>query len=196
MSRVVVTDLVPGDEATSTDVNATISSWNTALAAGALGTANFRLEGLDRRTLSAANHAIMGFVQQYTAGTTGMVNSAAYVALCTSANLNPTAGGSIITRASVYYVGEDAYATNATVVTLAIQRSTDAGATWTTLNETEMIRSNKNVISARVTGNYYAFFEQAANAGLVQVMYRVAYKVTPGRASFINTTLVIEQLAR
>jgi len=193
MSRVTVTELPPGDPATSTSINDTITSWNTALAAGAIGTNNVRLEGLDRRTFGASTHAILGFYSQATAGNTGMVTAAAYTALATSADFTPTAGGDIIVRGSTFCVGQDDYATTQTVVTVALQRSTDGGATWATLPNTVCVRRCKTVNSARVTGNTYTFYKESTP---VRVRYRLAYIVTPGNAEFRATTLVVEQLAR
>jgi hypothetical protein len=50
MSRVTQTELFEGDIATAADFNATLASWNAATAAGQINGANFREEGLDRRS--------------------------------------------------------------------------------------------------------------------------------------------------
>ena len=193
MSRVTVTELPPGTAATSASINDTITSWNNALAAGALGTNNVRLEGLDRRTLSASNKAIAGFYEQTTAGATGLVTSAAFVALVTSSDFTPTTGGDLIVRAVTFYSGEDEYATNNTVVTLRIERSTDGGGTWAAAPNTTLVRKNKNVDDARVTGNYYMFYSESTKA---RIRYRLVYTVTPGSVGFLNSALIVEQLAR
>ena len=193
MSRVAVTELPAGTPATTTDVNATISSWNAALAAGALESDNVRLEGIDRRSLSSAGHAVMGLFDQATAASLGLVTSAVDVALVTSSNLTPSPGGSIIVRASTFYFGEDQYSVNPTTVTLSIQSSTDGGTVWSTITATTLIRNNKAIDFTRVTGNYYAFYRQSTPA---QIRYRLVYTVTPGSVAFSGSVLVVEQLAR
>lgn len=58
MSTITVTPLVAGDTARSADVNATLTSWNAGSAAGQIGAENVRVEGIDRRTMSAAEHVV------------------------------------------------------------------------------------------------------------------------------------------
>lgn len=58
MSTVTITPLTPGSTAASADYNATVTSWNTATANGAVNDNNIREEGIDRRTI--ADRAIDG----------------------------------------------------------------------------------------------------------------------------------------
>ena len=58
MSTVTVTDLPAGTAVVAADVNATLSSWNAATAAGQIGTTNVAVEGIDRRTMNVAGNLV------------------------------------------------------------------------------------------------------------------------------------------
>ena len=73
MSTVTVTDLPPGTAAIAGDVNATMTSWVNGTAAGQIGAINVRQEGIDRRSLSGANHVV--FTEE--TGTNTIVESTA-----------------------------------------------------------------------------------------------------------------------
>ncbi len=141
MSTVTVTPLVPGATATSTDVNATLNSFNTGTAAGALVQSNTRVEGIDRRTMSATQHVVG--TNEYGNNTTVYVNDtgpirsvgayAEVTGLITPA-LTVTLPTRFLLHATVEVYG--ATATFASGVRLRVQmrleESTD-GVTWSAL---------------------------------------------------------------
>lgn len=81
MSTVTITPLTPGSTAASADYNATVTSWNTATANGAVNDSNIREEGIDRRTI--ADRAIDG--QRSMTAAFKFVGTAASSAIATGA---------------------------------------------------------------------------------------------------------------
>jgi len=194
MSRVVVTDLVPGEDATSADANATVNSWNAAGAAGSIGAANVRQEGIDRRTLSAAAQVIQAppaaFADCAIAGSTssGALTSAVYALIVVGSNLqlgpmtDLTATGSekVMVRVSVWFTADPNL-----LVECILQSSADA-VTWTDYSESYQAfmvdRTNATPgdrpPSANCVGSYTATVAVAPSAS--RVYWRAAYRVTPG----------------
>ncbi len=149
MSTVTITNLPPGTAATSTAVNASLTSWNSGTAAGQIGAANIRMEGVDRRTMSAANHVVE---------TTEVANNTIIVSTAASGAVRSTAPaitvvtcGIAMTTATmtinidhIPYIHASISVLSASLaaamprllVEVFLQVSIDAGATWTELTGT------------------------------------------------------------
>lgn len=219
MSRVVITDLVPGEEATSAGVNATITSWNDAAGSGDLGTDNVRDEGIDRRTLSAAAQAIQAPPATFlnclctSTGSSGLVNSAAYavIPVVTTTGVNLQIGpmtdivGSgherVMVRASFWLSADPNL-----LVECIIQSSPDAAA-WTSYDESYqafMVDRTSGVLTpppCNCVGSYTGFVVTTPAGS--RVYWRVAYRTTAGGAgppgvnvTFNYAILCIEEYAK
>ena len=198
MSTVTVTDLDPGVDAASADVNATMTSWNSATAAGQIAADNVRMEGIARLTFSNAGQVIAtdenpALVASATAS--GLVRSAAYAVVPLNAAATPLQTASItigavsrivLVHASVYFIcASQIAAAPRLLVDLILQYSTDGGGAWTSMTGSEQS------FQTRQTGNL------ANNGGATQIpalarcatwgyyfvapataIYRVAYKTT------------------
>lgn len=153
MSVVTVTELPDGSLATSSGVNATIASFNTATAAGALTSGNFRTEGIDRRSMSKSANVVEAdtsaedFFESApsvaTSNTTGL-----YVVISLDGGAAPMrtgsttfpAGATVLLHASVHVVKEPIAATASLPrVWLYVMQSTDGGATYSVITGTERI---------------------------------------------------------
>lgn len=214
MSRVTITDLVPGTEATSANVNATLTSWNTAAAAGAIGENNFREEGIDRRSLSAAAQAIQyppaAFGNCFAEGDTssGPLSAAAYdvINVGTDLKIGPmtdvstTANEKVMVRVSVWFAADCDL-----LLECIIQSSADA-VTWTDYDESyQAFMIDQSSVdpppTARCVGCYTSFVQTHPSGQ--RVYWRAAYQVTPGGGGSPGTsvefqygTIYIEEYAR
>ena len=95
MSVIVVTDLIPGELATSADVNATLTSFVDGCGTGDLVAVNFRFEGLDRRSLPITGGLVEAQSQYYAGNTgSGAISSATYVVI-------PLGSGDMVTPAGI-----------------------------------------------------------------------------------------------
>lgn len=207
MSRVVITDLVPGTEATSADVNATITSWNNAAGAGDLGANNVRQEGIDRRTLSYAGQAIQSVaggayadVLYTSSGSSGAVTNAGPYAVISLGGVAMQAGDNAaytnsshqkVVRASVTF-----RAANLCLVDCTLQSASTNAGPWTSHTNTRQ----RFLIVAGVTaaagcvGTYTTSYEISAGSGYQ--WWRVAYTATPGNVTFQYGTLYIETYSK
>lgn len=203
MSRVVITDILPGTEATSDSVNTTITSWNNAGAAGAIGENNFREEGIDRRSLSAAAQAIQAppaaFGNCYASGasSSGLVSAAAYdvINVGTDLKIGPmtdlsTSGTEkVMVRASVWFRADYDL-----LLECIIQSSQDA-ITWVDYDESyQSFMIDGSGAPAPPTAycvGCYTSFVQTQPAGS-RVYWRAAYQVTPGGGGSPGTNVVFQ----
>jgi hypothetical protein len=210
MSRVVITDLVPGASANSSDVNATITSWNNAAGAGDIGPNNVRQEGIDRRTLSFPEQAVQSegagafadtlFASSASSG--AVTNPGPYAAVTlggTDMMLGPHLGtgnpssDNIVIRASVTF-----FADNLCLVSCVFQVGPTNAGPWTTQTTTRQQFLALEVVAAQpaplCVGTY--------TAGLVispdnqNTWCRVAYTATPNNVTFSNGVLYVEDYAR
>lgn len=147
MSRVEVTPLVPGELATSTDANATITSFEAACGAGDLGANNVRIEGVTRRTIDDSGDVVEMEHAAYFSerSSSGPVNNTTGTPAVVSLNLGTedmetpdVVGMPVTARVMVHaslVVNSDAIPTTASLprVTLWVERSNDNGGTWTAL---------------------------------------------------------------
>jgi hypothetical protein len=137
VSRVEVTDLIPGEAATSADVNATLDSWSTETAAGSINGDNVRMEGIDRRTLSAEEQVVFTEASgTFTRiiGSSGAVTSVGvYVVvpgpLDTSTDFTFAEDTELIVHATLYV--ESNPSTGLRRIRLIMQESDDSGGSWT-----------------------------------------------------------------
>lgn len=205
MSRVVITDIEAPEEATSARVNSTVTSWNAALAAGALGAANFRQEGIDRRSLSAAGHAVFEVATPpvYSHLASLSVTSAVYAVVplnagatpMMTADITPSSGSDVMVRASTVFVGDSTSAVNDTLVDLVIERSTDAGATWATMATCSRHRFQIGSPSVVHLNAPVMLMGHQTGAG-TPVRFRLSYKAAPGTIVFENGVIFAEVYAR
>lgn len=212
MSRVVVTDLVPGTAATSTAVNATITSWNDAAGAADLGAANVRQEGIDRRTLSSAAQAVQAAPATFpnciasgstltayaiTAATT-VVNVGTNLQLGPMTDLSASSSEMVVVRASVWLTAaiETAPLSGVPALTeLLIQSSADAAA-WVSHNSTYQ-SFRLSFPYANVTPNCVATYTAAVAVApdASRVYWRLAFQ-SSGPVSFDNGLIYVEEYAR
>lgn len=161
MSTVTVTPLVAGDTARSADVNATLTSWNTGTAAGQIGADNVRVEGVDRRTMSAAEHVVgsaaPGNNTIVTIPITGPARSTgvwAAVPLLTTVDSTYNGTTDVIVHAHVD-IRSAAQAggvvpPEALAVSLRLEVSSNSGASWSPVNgsvQTFQMRETGNLCS-------------------------------------------------
>jgi hypothetical protein len=214
MSHVAITDLIPGEEATSADVNATIASWNAAAGAGDIGPNNVRQEGLDRRTLSLGGQAIQAppaaFVNCIESGATATVNAVAaawaivdvgptlYIGPMT--DLSSTSSETVVVRASLWFQGAalDA-ALDPALYEFILQSSADASA-WVDYDESYQAFQVTDWVSLAGTDSVsycvgvYTAVVATTPAGS-RVYWRVAYRATQ-TVTCDSGTLYIEEYAR
>lgn len=207
MSRVVITDLVPGTEATSTDVNATISSWNTAGAAGAIGANNVRDEGIDRRSLSYAAQAIQAPPAAYNNcitkddGSSGLVTSVAYAVINVGTDLRigpmtysaGTHDEHVVVRGSVWFTAQ-----MDTLLECILQSSQDA-VTWIDISETYQAFKAPNYIAANYwncVGVYTTVYATLPSQIANRLYWRLAFRTTTNAVTFKNGTIFVEEYAR
>lgn len=187
MSRVEVTNLIPGELALSADVNATLASWNTNAAAGMIGAANVRMEGIDRRTMSADAHVVYTVASgTYTALTlaagplTNITGIYAVVPSLITDSLSFSVNTQIIVHATLYM--ESAVNAVGQQVSFKMQFSVNGGGTWTDIPGTRQRFSLRNTqpladpatpfpgIATSVSWSVYT-----AAAATQVVLYRIAY---------------------
>jgi hypothetical protein len=157
MSRVEVTPLLPGEVATSADVNATLQSWSDNTGPGDISGPNVRLEGIDRRTMSAAEHVV--YTTASGTATTVITSSGAVsnitgvyavVPSLLTANLTFATNQQIIVHASTYFeVDTDAAQQT---VRLIMQSSTNGGGAWSDMVGTEQYFRVRDAYSAAPVG--------------------------------------------
>lgn len=147
MSTVTVTPLLTGASATSADVNATATSWNSATAAGQIGSSNVRMEGIDRRSMNAAGNVVVADTEaaEYTQTTNSLaVTSAAFVVIPLSGGLSnmqtPAAIGPygvsarwIIYASTYFFTQPIALTVLLPYVAVRLELSDDGGGTWTAI---------------------------------------------------------------
>lgn len=209
MSVVTVTDLVPGTEATSAGPNATINSFNAATAAGQIGAANIRTEGVDRWVMNPAGNVVemdTESAEYTTASASNLINSVAYAVV-------PLAGGAspMITAAGVTCPNSPArpivhasvvvrnvttlFAATYPTVWLRIERSTDGGGTWAAVTGTERqykMRVTGILCSVNLTTDIPAIYRTATwvvyDAGGIgnTSLWRVVYRTANGSFTFEN----------
>jgi len=218
MSTVTVTDLPPGTAAIAGDVNATMTSWVNGTAAGQIGAINVRQEGIDRRSLSGANHVV--FTEE--TGTNTIVESTASsgaVTNVTGAYIVVTAGIALQTNSmtistssrvllhAALSIGSIAIATAPLPrVWVALQQSTDAGATWITLTGTaqyfEMREvgvsggdcDNSTILSIPGIAACPAWCVSVSALGGA-VLYRIGFQTQNGSVRFESGTIFPEILS-
>lgn len=210
MSRVVITDLVPGTEATSTGVNETIDSWNAAAGAGDIGANNVRQEGIDRRTLSDAAQAIQAppasFGNCIASGSTetsnaiaaawALVNVGSNLSIGPMTDLSSSSSEMVTIRASLWFSGPamDAGVSPA-LYEFIIQSSTDA-VTWVDYDASYQafkITAFATGVRPRCTGTYTSLVSTTPAGS--RVYWRVAYRA-PEAVLLGYGTLYIEEYAR
>ena len=217
MSVVTVTDLIPGENAASADFNATVQSFNTATAAGALGGTNFVMEGLDRRPFPNTG----GLVEQGTSATyaedvgSGSVSSAAYAVIPLDGGANPMvmpvaitapASAMLILHASVR-VSCGAIPTTANLprVWCRLEQSTDGGATYTALTGSERSLRMRDVgvglcsaggANAIPGINQTLSWAQYVATSNVATLYRVTYRTVNGSFDFNDGVITPEVILR
>lgn len=214
MSRVTVTDLVPGTEATSADVNATLNSWTAALAAGAISGENVRQEGLDRRSFDASAKPVYQNSVFYE-NSTGALNAiaAAYTPMSAGSTIQTgdiavvASGDTVVVRAALSFKTDS---TTGTIlaghdVDLVLQGSNDGGATWSTLSNTRQ-RFGVQYIAAGpgpMTPPFTAYTNACAVLLYVSTplagvnwRYRVAYISANDAVYCYNAVLYAEVYAR
>lgn len=146
MSTISVTPLVAGEVAKSADVNSTLTSFNSGTSAGQLNAYNTRVEGIDRRTLSASTH-LVGTLEYGNNTTvyvddTGPIQNASVnwmeVPGLITSSVTVTLPTRLLLHASLRIDGDTAtfLSTVRLRVQLRLERSDDGGATWTYLDGT------------------------------------------------------------
>lgn len=217
MSTVAITDLEPGTQPTSTAVNATITSWNTATAAGAIGADNVRVEGVDRRTMSAAGHVVATeeigsntiVSSALTSGAVTNTSGSYVVVTCGATNLETNdmtiaSTSKVIIHASVFASGDRKVGAPTGLIQLAIQRSSDGGATWSTLTGTEQnfrYRVQPALYLVDPGGaNFVPGIKASVTWGVANTVttgtwrYRVGYQTAAASAEFLNGVIFPEIL--
>jgi len=189
MSTVTVTPLVEGSVATTTDVNATLTSFNTATAAGQLGATNVRVEGVDRRTMSATNHLVQ--TKDYGNNTTVATAFAGpttpspgvYATVVQTADVTVSLPTRLLVHAScgLHSLPQNLGAPRL-LVELRLEYSDDGGGTWTYCNST--YRPFRTRDTSGVYGGYPGIngsmtwcWRDAAPLGTPR-RYRIAYQST------------------
>lgn len=216
MSTVTVTDLQPGDSTTSTNVNATISSWNSATAAGQIAAPNVRIEGIDRRTLSAAGHVVCTNEAPAMVGSatnSGLVHSAVNAVVPLNGGVTPLQTPAItlasivrivLLHASVSFTcAPQVTGKPRLLVSLYLEVSTNGGAAWTPIAGTHqefMTRETGNLSDLAAVPNLVPGLARCATWGITVppvngALYRVAYSTlndtTAGGVDVIFQTGVI-----
>lgn len=208
MSRVAITDLVPGTEATTTDVNATLTSWNTAVGAAALGANNFRQEGIDRKSLDD-NVVFERKTQFAESGTPTSTNvaTAAYAKLRVNAQdvqtvaLTSTGTDSVVkVRATVFFQSDKDVPTVAAdfFVGFRLRMSTDNGVTWSILVDTEQFIGMKYVNASydvKILGQATMLYQITTTAG-TSYRFRVEYVSANSDIFVYNAVVYAEIVAR
>lgn len=224
MSTATVTPLVKGDPATSTAINTTITSFNTAMNTSQIAASNVRMEGIDRRAMSGAGHV----VETQESGTNTIKNTAN-----SGAVNNPTAlyvvvpgfgGDTLVTNtftvaassrmplhASVWVTSNSANSGAVRLrVDLILQQSVDAGVTWTDITGTRrrcQMRETGALCSAaanpKIPGLNHSITWSVYVATIgVGTSYRVGYKTvndssTGGQdPTFENGTIFVETFGK
>lgn len=213
MSTVTVTDLPAGTAVVAADVNATLSSWNAATAAGQIGATNIRVEGIDRRTMAVAGN----LVEKSTASASYFVDSDSLASAVTGAWTEVQLNGGLsnmrtqaaitapATARLILHVSLNVRKNSRTTVAntprvlLRLERSTDNGATWSKITGTTRAFQMRDL---SVTG-FGAIADPSASAlvvpgvrqsiawsiyvGTVNVatLYRVVYDTVNPGAGFI-----------
>lgn len=208
MSRVAITDLVTGDVAESADVNATMTSWTSALGTGAVGANNFRPEGLDRRTLSAANAAIYSagkgaapyFSSSSSSGAVASVGAWTVISLGgTAMQVGPTApgdaGDAIVVTASVQMDGD-----NNTLVAVTLQEADEPPAGWSNVGTALYFRTKRNNPTYTPQTIAYPLLHYLSK-GVSARNYRLAFQTANGggasnTVTFNNGTIYVEDFAK
>jgi hypothetical protein len=205
MSRVEITNLQAPDEATTAAVNATLTSWNDALDVGVLGADNFRQEGLDRRSLSSAQHAIFETAAFTSSGaaSASVTSSPGYSAVALNggatnletADITPSVNCVIVVRASTQAISDSTAFANQTLLDLRIEVSTDAGVSWAATvasDQSFQIKVAAPIVRLNAVATLMA---KEIGAGITR-RYRLAFRATPGNVVFKNGTIFAEVYAR
>lgn len=201
MSRVTITDLVVGETAESADVNSTMTSWNTALGTGAVGANNFQPEGLDRRSLSAANAAVYSGSRGTdlffsSSGNSGAVSSVgAWMGISLGGvpvRIGPISAsyeGVFLVTGAIQLDGA-----NGELFSVTIQRSTDL-AVWTNETISHLFRTKLGIANnPRCIAYYLAHYLETSQAAYY---YRLAFQTGgAGTVTFNNATLYAENFAK
>ena len=217
MSVVTVTDLPLGDVATSSAVNATLTSWNNATAAGSINQVNVNLEGIDRRSLSPSAHVV--FTTEVGTNTPTVVTPNSTVHNATGVyvvvpgpmetiQMTVASTTRILLHCSLYMESAAIPAGNALRVDLILQVSDDGGATWTDLVGTRQqfqmrdtgsycsVGGPNDIPGIATSATWSTFVVQGANP----VTYRAAFKTvndsTTGGTdiTFKSGTIFVETL--
>lgn len=189
MSTVTVTDLVAGTPATSTAVNATLTSFNSATAAGQLGATNVRVEGVDRWVMSSTGNVVEMNTQtaEYLqlAASAAISNAtgtpvviplnAGASNLQTPASVTIPSGAKCVVHASVR-CNSDSYLYAGTLarVIVYLQESTDGGGTWAT------VTGGRRAVQMRETGRYCSLNSTTTVPGISETFTWAQYTGTPG----------------
>lgn len=220
MSTVTITDLDPGTQPTSTAVNATMTSWVNATAAGAIGGNNVRVEGVDRRTMSAAAHVVFteevgtNTIADFGTSSAAMTNvTGSYDDIVCGSNVRTSTttidvDTQVILHASVFITGARKALTPSGYCRVALQQSTDGGATWTTITGTRQDFRMKDsaalgvsfvdpnagapddVPGIRATATWGVKVTPPGGA----VSYRIGYQTANASFTFLNAQIFLETL--
>jgi hypothetical protein len=170
----------------SADVNATLASWNTNAAAGMIGAANVRMEGIDRRTMSAEAQVVYtdasGTYTRVVGPTAPLTNVTGVYAVVPGPletdDLTFSVNTQVIVHATLYLEGP----TNGTdqQVSLKVQVSADGGGVWTDIPGTRQRFRLRNT-SALSSPSYPGIATSASWSVYTAVpsgatrMYRIGY---------------------
>jgi len=147
MSRVTVTDLPAGTAVVAADVNATLSSWNAATAAGQIAETNVAVEGIDGRSVSNTTNVVEQNVKAsdrfVTAVSTPIANATGSpVVILMNAGATPmqsqvaitaSASANLMIHATIHAEADAIPAAALPRVWCCLLKSTDNGATWSTI---------------------------------------------------------------
>ena len=141
MSRVTLTDLVPGETASSTDYNAILTSWEDATVAGSIDQYNVMEEGIDRVNIADRSIDVTRGADYFESSTASSAMGAGPTTVGMSGGVDPVFIGPItvsddddcVIRCSAFFKTSTTLATG---TLFYLQRSPDA-VTWTTVTATK-----------------------------------------------------------
>jgi hypothetical protein len=155
MSRVTLTNLVPGETASSTDYNAILESWEDGTVAGSIDQYNVMEEGIDRRNISDRSIDVYRGAAYYTSSSASSAMGAGPTTVGMMAGLDPvtigpfavSTGDDCVIRCSAFFKTSTTLATG---TLFYLERNPDSGV-WTTISATK--RSfQTNVYTVSATG--------------------------------------------
>lgn len=194
MSTVAITELTPGTTASSSQMNANVSAWNAAGAAGVIDQANFREEGLDGRSV------LDRIVEVSRGGSAPFESSTASPGY--GAGLNPVVmGGNPVRIGPLNILATDrvlircrAFITAPQVVggpqtKMVLQNATNPAGPWTTVVTT---RGRFNITGAAMRRVYHVTHKHADGANATWY-YRLVVEDSPGSAVTVQNAVLHPQ---